>query len=54
MHEIRERFEELLDAHPAATVVDGDREWLTATIDVPNPEALIAELWARAQEAPGS
>jgi hypothetical protein len=54
MHEIRERFEELLEAHPAATVVDGDREWLTATIEAPDPEALIAELWAGAQETPGS
>ena len=50
--DIRERFEELLDDHPSATLVDGDREWLTATIDAPDPEALIAELWARAQEAP--
>jgi hypothetical protein len=54
LHEIRERFEELLDEHPAATVVDGDREWLTAKIEAPQPEALIAQLWARAQETPGS
>ena len=54
MFDIRERFEELLDQHPAATVVDGDREWLTATIDAADPEGLIAELWARAQEDPTS
>ena len=54
MFDIRERFEELLDEDPAATVVDGDREWLTAKIEAPQPEALIAQLWARAQEAPGS
>ena len=54
MFDIRERFEALLDEHPAATLVDGDREWLTATIEAPNQDALIAELWARAQEAPES
>jgi hypothetical protein len=52
--EIRERFEELLDERPEVTVVDGDREWLTATIDSQDPEALIAELWERAQESPTS
>ena len=45
-------FDELLDAHPNVTLVDGDREWLTARIDSPEPEVLIAELWARAQESP--
>jgi hypothetical protein len=50
LHEVRERFEELLDDDPAATVEDGDREWLTATIDAPDPDALIAELWKRAHE----
>ena len=54
MFDIRERFEALLDEHPAATVVDGDREWLTATIDAPDPEELIGDLWARAQEDPAS
>ena len=52
MFDIRERFDALLDEHPAVTLMDGDREWLTATIDAPNPEALIAELWDRAREAP--
>jgi hypothetical protein len=51
MFDVRERFDELLEAHPDVTLVDGDREWLTARIDSPDPEALIAELWARAQES---
>jgi hypothetical protein len=49
--DVRNRFEELLEAHPAVTIVDGDREWTTARIDAADPEALIAELWARAQES---
>ena len=51
MFDIRDRFEDLLEAHPAVTIVDGDREWTTARIDVPDPDALVAELWARAQES---
>ena len=49
--DVRDRFEQLLEAHPAVTIVDGDREWTTARIEVPDPEALIAELWGRAQES---
>ena len=52
MFDIRDRFEDLLEAHPAVTIVDGDREWTTARFDVPDPDALVAELWARAQESP--
>ena len=52
MFDIRDRFEDLLDAHPAVTIVDGDREWTTARFDVPDPDALVAELWARAQASP--
>ncbi|HEU5204151.1 MAG TPA: hypothetical protein VFU17_07640 [Candidatus Limnocylindrales bacterium] len=51
MFAVRERFEELLDEHPAVTLLDGDREWQTLRIDSPDPEALIGELWARAHEA---
>jgi hypothetical protein len=54
MFAVSERFEELLDAHPNVTLLDGDREWLTARIDLPDPEALIRELWARAQESSSS
>ena len=43
--DIRDRFGELIDAHPAVAVLDGDREWLTLRIDAPDPEAVIAELW---------
>jgi hypothetical protein len=52
MFDVRDRFEDLLAAHPAVTIVDGDREWTTARFDDPAPEALVAELWARAQESP--
>ena len=40
MFDIRDRFEDLLEAHPAVTIVDGDREWTTARFDVPDPDAL--------------
>jgi len=50
MHDIRDRFEDLAAAHPAITIVDGDREWGTYRIDAADPAALIAELWARAHE----
>jgi hypothetical protein len=49
MFDVRDRFEDLLEAHPAVTIVDGDREWTTARIDVPDPEALVGALWAEAQ-----
>lgn len=52
-HDVRDRFEDLLIAHPDVTLIDGDREWTTAKIDVPDPESLIAELWARVQKSPG-
>ena len=52
MFDIRDRFEDLLEAHPAVTIVDGDREWTTARIDAPDPEALVAELWARRRRCP--
>ena len=51
MFDVRDRFEDLLAAHPAVTIVDGDREWTTARFDVDDPEALVAELWAQAQES---
>ena len=54
LHDVRDRFEELLNAHPDAQVVDGDREWLSARIDTADPEALLTELWARANEVPSS
>jgi hypothetical protein len=47
--DIRDRFEDLVDAHPSVTILDGDREWGTYRVDHPDPESLIAELWARAQ-----
>jgi hypothetical protein len=47
--DIRDRFEDLIGAHPAITILDGDREWETLRIKAPDPEALIAELWAKAQ-----
>ena len=46
--DIRDRFGELIDAHPAVAILDGDREWLTLSIDAPDPEGVIAELWAKA------
>jgi hypothetical protein len=46
--DIRDRFGELIEAHPAVAILDGDREWLTLSIDAPDPEELIAELWAKA------
>jgi hypothetical protein len=46
--DIRDRFGELIDAHPAVAILDGDREWLTLRIDASDPEELIAELWAKA------
>ena len=49
MFDVRDRFEDLLEANPAVTIVDGDREWTTARFDAPDPEALVAELWAQAQ-----
>ena len=52
MFDVRDRFEDLLAAHPAVTIVDGDREWTTARFDVSDPEALVAELWTQAQESP--
>ncbi len=51
--DIRDRFGELIDAHPAVAVLDGDREWLTLRIDAPDPEEVIADLWAKAhRESP--
>jgi hypothetical protein len=41
-------FEDLAAAHPAVTILDGDREWATYRIDSADPEALIAELWSQA------
>ena len=49
MFDVRDRFEDLLEAHPAVTIVDGDREWTTARIDAPDPETLVGALWAEAQ-----
>ncbi len=49
MFDVRDRFEDLLAAHPAVTIVDGDREWTTARFDVPDLERLVAELWTQAQ-----
>lgn len=46
--DIRDRFGELIEAHPSVSILDGDREWLTLSIDAPDPEKLIAELWAKA------
>ncbi len=48
--DIRDRFEDLCEAHPSVTILDGDREWATLRIDAADPEALIVELWARAHE----
>ena len=52
LFDVRDRFEDLLEAHSAVTIVDGDREWTTARFDAPDPEALVAQLWAQAQESP--
>ena len=52
MFDVRDRFEDLLEAHPAVTIVDGDREWTTARIDAPDPNALVAELWTKAHTEP--
>jgi hypothetical protein len=49
MFDIRDRFEDLLAAHPAVTIVEGDREWTTARFEQSDPERLVAELWDRAQ-----
>ena len=49
MFDVRDRFEDLLEAHPAVTIVDGDREWTTARFNAPDPERLVAELWSQAQ-----
>jgi hypothetical protein len=51
-HPVRERFEELAAAHPGVEVLDGDREWLTMRVTVPNAEALVHELWEAASSAP--
>jgi hypothetical protein len=52
LNDIRDRFEDLATAHPAITIIDGDREWGTYRIDVADPESLIAALWAQAHEPP--
>jgi hypothetical protein len=49
MFDVRDRFDELLEAHPAVAIVDGDREWTTARFDQPDPERLVSELWTQAQ-----
>ena len=51
-HPVRERFEEMAEAHPDVEVLDGDREWLSMRVMVPDPEALIHELWERASSDP--
>jgi hypothetical protein len=50
-HPVRERFEELAAAHPGVEVLDGDREWLSMRVTVPNAEALLHELWEAASSA---
>ena len=50
-HPVRERFEELAEAHPAIEVLDGDREWLSMRVTAPNGEALVQELWEAASSA---
>ena len=50
--DVRDRFEALAEAHPAITILDGDREWGTYGISRKDPEALIAELWAEAHALP--
>jgi hypothetical protein len=52
LNDIRDRFEDLATAHPAITIIDGDREWGTYRIDAADPESLIAMLWMQAHEAP--
>ena len=44
--------EDLAAAHPAITILDGDREWGTYRIDAADPESLIALLWVQAHEPP--
>jgi hypothetical protein len=50
--DVRDRFDELAEAHPAVTILDGDREWGTYRVDAGDPERLIAELWAQAHARP--
>jgi hypothetical protein len=52
LNDIRDRFEDLATAHPAITILDGDREWGTYRIDAADPESLIAMLWMQAHEPP--
>ena len=50
-HPVRERFEEMAATHAEIEVLDGDREWLSMRVTVPNAEALIHELWEAASSA---
>jgi hypothetical protein len=50
-HPVRERFEELAEAHPGIELVDGDREWMSMRVTAPNVEALVHELWEAASSA---
>ena len=45
---VRERFEELAERHPSVAVLDGDREWISVTIDAADPDALVRDLWSAA------
>lgn len=47
-HPVRERFEELVTAHPSIELLEGDREWLSIRVSGPDPEALIHQLWVAA------
>lgn len=50
-HAVRDRFQDLIEAEPRIIVLDGDREWLTLTVEADEPEALLAALWASANRA---
>jgi hypothetical protein len=44
-HPVRERFEELASAHQAIDVLEGDRQWLSMRVRLPNADDLVRELW---------
>jgi hypothetical protein len=48
LFETRDRFEDLVRAHPAVRLMDSDREWISLQISGRRREALIHELWAAA------
>jgi len=51
-HPVRDRFDAMAAAHPGIELLDGDREWLSMRVSVPDAEAVVHELWEAASSAP--